>query len=53
MYAERIGHGYHTLLDPELYDRVRRERVHLEVCPISSIQTRAVTDDINKHPLKR
>ncbi|KAL5013266.1 hypothetical protein ScPMuIL_007536 [Solemya velum] len=51
MYAERIGHGYHVLEDPELYERVLRDKIHLETCPISSIRTKACPEDIKKHPL--
>ncbi|KAL3888015.1 hypothetical protein ACJMK2_000399 [Sinanodonta woodiana] len=53
MYAERIGHGYHALDDLELYQRILRDGVHLEVCPISSIRTKACPEDIKQHPLLR
>lgn len=53
MYAERIGHGYHALDDPELYQRIIKEQVHLETCPISSILTKACDKDEQKHPLKQ
>lgn len=53
MCAERIGHGYHALDDPELYQRIIKEQVHLETCPISSIMTKACDKDEQKHPLKQ
>ncbi|XP_033726918.1 adenosine deaminase-like isoform X2 [Pecten maximus] len=51
MYAERIGHGYHVTDSPALYSRCKKERVHFEICPISSIITGACPVDIMKHPL--
>ena len=54
--AERIGHGYHALDDPEVYERCRKDKVHFEVCPTSSIMTGAVSvADASslKHPLIR
>lgn len=52
MEAERLGHGYHAYDDEETYQRVIREKIHLETCPISSILTKACHKDIQKHPLK-
>ncbi|XP_022448036.1 adenosine deaminase isoform X4 [Delphinapterus leucas] len=37
--TERLGHGYHTLEDPALYNRLRQENMHFEVCPWSSYLT--------------
>ncbi|XP_069106458.1 adenosine deaminase-like [Argopecten irradians] len=51
MYAERIGHGYHMMDDPDLYSRCKKNGVHFEVCPASSIVTSACPVDIMKHPL--
>ncbi|XP_062568912.1 adenosine deaminase-like isoform X2 [Saccostrea cucullata] len=53
MHAERIGHGYRVVDDPELYERCRRENVHFEVCPLSSVRTGSVTEDLDKHPLHK
>ena len=53
MYAERIGHGYHTTDDPELYEQCRKKNLHFEICPLSSIRTGAVPADISLHPLSR
>ncbi|KAK2504031.1 hypothetical protein MC885_020813 [Smutsia gigantea] len=39
--TERVGHGYHTLEDDALYNRLRRENMHFEVCPWSSYLTSA------------
>ena len=41
LHAERIGHGYATVSDSSLLQRCIRERVHFEMCPISSVLTGA------------
>jgi adenosine deaminase len=35
----RIGHGVRSIEDPVLIEHLRRERIHLEVCPTSNLQT--------------
>lgn len=52
MFADRIGHGYHSVDNEATYHRIIREQVHLEVCPVSSIITKSLDQDIKKHPLK-
>ena len=52
LHAQRIGHGYHLVDDLELYERVRRERVPLECCLTSSVQTGAVAS-VAEHPVQR
>jgi adenosine deaminase len=36
----RIGHGVRSVEDPELVSYIREQRIHLEVCPSSNVQTR-------------
>ncbi|XP_037668397.1 adenosine deaminase isoform X1 [Choloepus didactylus] len=43
--TERLGHGYHTLEDEALYNRLRQENMHFEVCPWSSYLTGAWKPD--------
>ena len=54
LYADRIGHGYACVKDKLLMNRMRKEQIHLECCPTSSIITSAVPD-LNgkwiKHPI--
>jgi adenosine deaminase len=35
----RIGHGVRSIEDPRLVQHLIRERIHLEVCPTSNLQT--------------
>lgn len=53
MKAERIGHGYHVVDDPELYKRCLKQNVHFEACPYSSCLTGSVPLSDIKHPIVR
>ena len=53
--AKRIGHGYHIIHDEELMNTMRKQNIHVEVCPTSSVETGGwnVTPhhkDWNHHP---
>ena len=48
----RIGHGVRSIEDPALADHLRRERIHLEVCPTSNVQTRTCLTYAD-HPIDR
>lgn len=50
--AERLGHGVRAIEDDELVDRIIRERVTLEVCPVSNIHTK-LAKDLYSHPIRR
>ena len=50
--AERIDHGYRSLEDPAVVERLRAERVPLTVCPFSNVRLKGVAD-LASHPLKR
>ncbi|MNP24445.1 Aminodeoxyfutalosine deaminase [compost metagenome] len=41
--TNRIGHGVRLKEDKDLLERVREQRIPLEFCPISNIQTKAST----------
>ncbi|XP_076059072.1 adenosine deaminase-like [Oratosquilla oratoria] len=56
LHAERIGHGYRVLENPDIYERCIKEKVHFEVCPHSSYLTGAVnhlTTKSKRHPVLR
>jgi len=40
--AERIGHGIHAVLDPELMEQLARDQITLECCPTSNLATGAL-----------
>lgn len=53
MGAERIGHGYRCMEDEALYQRLLRQRVHFETCPISSLLTGGAPTGRVNHPMVR
>ncbi|MEI5100538.1 adenosine deaminase [Streptomyces sp. PmtG] len=50
--VERIDHGLRCMEDPDLVERLVRERVPLTLCPLSNVRLRAV-DVLAAHPLPR
>lgn len=50
--VSRVDHGVRSLEDPNLMERLRRERTPLTVCPLSNVKLRVVPD-LAHHPLKR
>ena len=48
----RIGHGVRSIEDPQLIDYLRANRIHLEVCPSSNVQTGAFRP-YSEHPVDR
>lgn len=48
----RIGHGVRSIEDPVLTDHLKRERIHLEVCPTSNLQT-GISRDFAEHAVDR
>jgi adenosine deaminase len=51
-HPRRLGHGVAIFSDQRLLDRVRDERIHVEMCPTSNIRTGAVRR-IEDHPIGR
>ncbi|MBA4851371.1 adenosine deaminase [Emticicia sp. BO119] len=45
----RIGHGVRSIEDPELIQFLKKEDIHLEICPTSNVQTNVI-DNIAQHP---
>ncbi|WP_329491698.1 adenosine deaminase [Kitasatospora sp. NBC_01246] len=50
--ARRIGHGVRCTTDPALLHRLRQDRIALEMCPTSNVQTAAVPT-LTDHPATR
>jgi adenosine deaminase len=48
----RIGHGVRSIEDPELVEYLRRESIHLEICPTSNVQTNTC-GRYEDHPIDR
>lgn len=38
LHPFRLGHGVRSIEDPALLERLRKEHIHLEVCPTSNVQ---------------
>ena len=51
--AMRVGHGYHSIDDDNVYQRCLKENIHFEVCPVSSFLTGSVPRDPLVHPVKK
>jgi adenosine deaminase len=52
LLVRRIDHGVSVTEDPELMERLRRERVPLTMCPLSNVKL-GVVRRLEEHPLKR
>jgi len=49
--AKRIGHGIRAFENKKLVEIIAKERILLEICPTSNIQTK-VLKDMSKYPIK-
>ncbi|NOU93686.1 adenosine deaminase [Paenibacillus sp. LMG 31456] len=49
--AVRIGHGVRVQENPAIMEIIKERRIPLEMCPVSNIQTKAVTD-WDMYPIK-
>jgi adenosine deaminase len=50
---QRIGHGTRSIEDPLLVEHLRRERIHLELCPTSNVQIIPSIGSMEEHPIDR
>jgi adenosine deaminase len=50
---QRIGHGTRSIEDPKLVEHLRREGVHLELCPSSNVQIIPSIGSMDGHPIDR
>jgi adenosine deaminase len=52
LHPWRIGHGVRSIEDTALIEYLRDQRIHLEVCPASNLQTN-IYDSFADHPINR
>jgi adenosine deaminase len=50
---QRIGHGTRSIEDPLLVEHLRRERIHLELCPTANVQIIPSIGSMEEHPIDR
>jgi adenosine deaminase len=50
---QRIGHGTRSIEDPKLVEHLRRERIHLEICPSANVQIIPSIGTMEEHPIDR
>jgi adenosine deaminase len=50
---QRIGHGTRSIEDPQLVEHLRRERIHLELCPSANVQIIPSVGSMEQHPIDR
>jgi len=50
---QRIGHGTRSIEDPALVEHLRRERIHLELCPSANVQIIPSIGTMEEHPIDR
>lgn len=50
---QRIGHGARSIEDAKLVEHLRRERIHLELCPSSNVQIIPCIECWEDHPIDR
>lgn len=50
---QRIGHGTRSYEDEKLVEHLRRERIHLELCPTSNVQIISSIGNWPQHPIDR
>jgi adenosine deaminase len=48
----RVGHGVRSIEDPSLVAHLREQRIHLEICCSSNLQTN-IYDKLQDHPIDR
>lgn len=49
----RIGHGTRSIEDADLVEHLRRERIHLELCPSANVQIIPSIEEWEHHPIDR
>ncbi|MBV9266374.1 MAG: adenosine deaminase, partial [Acidobacteriaceae bacterium] len=49
----RVGHGTRSIEDPLLVTELKRERIHLELCPSSNVQIIPSVETWHEHPIDK
>jgi adenosine deaminase len=49
----RIGHGTRSIEDPKLVEHLRKQRIHLELCPSANVQIIPSIGSMEEHPIDR
>ena len=52
LHAQRIGHGTRVFEDPKLLDYIAKNKIPLELCPMSNVRT-GVVNNITDHPIRK
>jgi adenosine deaminase len=52
LHVRRVDHGVSVADDPDLVERLRRERIPLTMCPLSNVKL-GVVRRLEEHPLKK
>jgi len=50
--VSRVDHGYHSLEDPKLIDRLVREQIPMTACPLASVGV-SYFESMDKFPIKK
>lgn len=50
---QRIGHGTRSIEDPKLVDHLRKQHIHLELCPSANVQIIPSIGTMQRHPIDR
>jgi adenosine deaminase len=53
LQPQRIGHGTRSSEDPALVEHLRREGIHLELCPSSNVQIIPSLEEWAHHPIDK
>ncbi len=51
LHPTRVGHGTRSIEDRDLVEHLRRERIHLEICPSANVQIIPSIAGWDEHPI--
>ena len=50
--TKRIGHGVRSVEDDKILEKIKNDKILLEICPTSNVQTNVV-DKLENHPIRK